>query len=71
MVTVVAVLTVVSAATSVPYVRAGAMMSLVLLASILTPAPPFDGSKISSRVGQLAVAGGLAVATLAFVMKWI
>jgi Zn-dependent protease len=66
-----AVLTIVSAATSVPYARTGAMMSLVLLASILTPAPPFDGSKLFSRLGQLAVAGGLALASLAFAMKWI
>lgn len=67
---IVLVVTTASAFTAVPYLRTIAMASLVLLASILLPTPPFDGSHIKGRLAQLAVAGGLATMSLGFVMKW-
>jgi hypothetical protein len=68
---VVTVLTVAAAWSSLPYLRTSAMLSLVLLASMLIPAPPFDGNRVTSRAAQLSMAGALAVVSLAYVMKWI
>lgn len=68
---VVAVLTSAAALTELPYLRGSAMVALVLLASILTPAPPFDGNHITGRLRQIGLAFGLAALSLAFAMQWI
>ena len=51
--------------------RTLALSAVALLASVLTPVPPLDGSHLRSRAVSLAVSLGLAAVTVAFTLKWI
>lgn len=71
LVIVAALLCVWTAVTHLPYVRAAAMTSIVLVGSLLLPVPPFDGSRINSRWLHWIISGVLALAASAFALKWL
>lgn len=64
-------LVVATAVTDLPYLRAGAMSAIVLIASILLPVPPFDGSRIHQKSLQWLVTVLLVVAASVFALKWL
>ena len=59
-----------AAATSVPLARVVALASLALVASMLTPVPPFDGANLRGRIANGAINGALAVATVGVALQW-
>lgn len=60
-----------SLVTAVPLAGLLAATSLAVLASMLTPVPPFDGAEIKGRLVNLAVTVGLTVATALAALHFI
>ena len=68
---VTALFAVASLTTSLPYLRVAAATALALLATLLIPVPPFDGSRLKGRRAQLVVACLLTFGAVAFGLKWV
>ena len=54
-----------------PLARTLAISSFALLASVLVPVPPLDGSHFTGRLLNLVVTVGLAAGTAAFALSWV
>ena len=54
-----------------PLARTLAISSFALLASVLVPVPPLDGSHFTGRLLNLVVTLGLAAGTAAFALSWV
>lgn len=57
--------------THLPYQREAALAAAVLLASMLLPVPPFDGSRIASRRIQAGITFVLCLFTGLIYLKWL
>jgi hypothetical protein len=54
-----------------PLARTLAISSFALLASVLVPVPPLDGSHFTGRLLGLVVTIGLAAGTAVFALNWV
>ncbi len=54
-----------------PLARTLAISSFALLASVLVPVPPLDGSHFTGRLLNLVVTVGLAAGTAVFALSWV